>query len=146
MRTEGFLAPETDDEARAIYEDLGPAAQEVTRAVALAIGLDADEYRESVDEEVIGTTREALFGSLLAVRTGDREAFDDWLESPEAADLDVTVEGSENVAHVAWHAAPVADRVLAATYADERAAAIATLRRMAWGRIYRERLLDEDST
>lgn len=141
MQREGLLAPETDEEARVAFAELAPAAQEVTRSVALTIGIDRDEYRDTVDEAVVRTAHEVLFGSLLRVRTADRNTFDEWVES-EAAGLDVIVEGGENVSNVAWHVAQLADRVLAATYESERQAAIATLRRIAWGRIYRDRVHD----
>ena len=54
-------------------------------------------------------------------------------------DYEVTVAGRENVDRVAWHAAPFADRAVAATFAEEERAAVETLRRQAFGRLYRDR-------
>lgn len=137
METEGLLAPASAAEVEAQYTAVGPAAQVAAREVATAIGLDADEYRERVDADVVLTAHEAIFASLLSVHVGTREEFDEWVAG-QAADRDVTVLGSENVQGIAWHDAPVADRILAATYADEPEAATHTLRRQAFADIYRE--------
>lgn len=140
MRTQGFLEPETETAAREAFEQLRSPASEVTRAVARAMDLEGDDYRDHVDETVVGAAHEALFGSLLTVRTADRETFEAWRDRQDNAEYSVTMEGSEHVANVAWHAAPMVERVFAATYENERAAAVATLRRLAWGRIYRDRV------
>jgi hypothetical protein len=50
----------------------------------------------------------------------------------------VHVEGSDNVDNVAWHVAPAAETVVAATYQQKEEAAIATLQRIAFGRVYRD--------
>ena len=98
----------------------------------------ADEAREAYDErvtgEVVETARDALFASLLEVRVGTREAFDEWRES---YDGEVTVAGHENVENVVWHAGPEGEAV-AATFQNEEDAAVATLRRQAFGRLYRK--------
>lgn len=137
METEGLLAPASDEELREQYEAVGPAAQATAKAVAKALEVGAEDYRERVDEAVVLTAREAIFASLLAVHVGDREEFDQWL-ADRAGDPDVTVLGSEHVPGIAWHDAPVEDQVLAVTFADEPAAAAQTLRRQAFARIYRE--------
>jgi hypothetical protein len=138
METEGVFAPETVEEARENYESVGPAAQVVVRESARAMEFDRDEYRERVTSDVIETARDALFASLLVVHVGDRAEFEAWCESnPE---YEVTEIGNENVENVVWHAATFADEVAAATFQKERAAAVGTLRRQAFGRLYRERL------
>ncbi len=50
----------------------------------------------------------------------------------------MTVNGSDSVDNVVWHVAPFADRVVAATFQEERDAAVGTLRRQAFGSVYRE--------
>jgi hypothetical protein len=136
METHGFLAPETETEARDRYEAVGPAAQTVVKETAKAMAFDPEEYDERVTGEVIETARDALFASLLAVRTGTREEYEEWLTD---RDREVSEEGSENVDNVAWHDA-LGETVVAATYQSERRAAVATLRRQAFGRVYRDLL------
>jgi hypothetical protein len=135
METEGLFAPATAAEAREQYEAVGRAAQEVVREVAKGLDLPPEEYRERVDEDVVLTAREAIYASLLEVHVGSREAYEDWLDG---RDREVTEVGSDNVSRVAWHEAPVADQVVAATFESEPEAAVATLRRQAFGRVYRE--------
>lgn len=133
METHGFLAPETEAEARDRYEAVGPAAQTVVKETAKAMEFDADEYDERVTGEVVETARDALFASLLEVRTGPREEFDEWLADRER---EVVEQGSGNVSRVAWHDAP--GKVVAATYENEERAAVATLRRQAFGQVYQD--------
>jgi hypothetical protein len=133
METHGFLAPETEAAARDRYEAVGPAAQTVVKETAKAMAFDADEYDERVTGEVIETARDALFASLLEVRTGPREEYEEWLAD---RDREVVEEGSEHVSHVAWHDA-LGETVVAATFESEERAAVATLRRQAFGRAYR---------
>jgi hypothetical protein len=135
METEGVYAPETVDEASAAYEDAGPAAQVVVRETVRAMEFDREEYRERVTSDVVETARDALFASLLEVSVGDRAEFDAWQD--EHPDYEVHETGSENVDNVVWHAAPFAGTAVAATYQNERDAAVGTLRRQAFGRIYR---------
>jgi hypothetical protein len=137
MDVEGELSPETVDEAREAYEAAGPTAQVVVKEVAKAMAFDQGEYRERVTGGVVETARDALFASRLAVRVGSREDFEAWREG---FDGDVLERGSEHVDRVAWHVAPFAGRAVAATFQDERDAAIGTLRRQAYGEIYEERL------
>jgi len=136
METHGFLAPETEPAARERYETVGPAAQTVVKETAKAMAFDAEEYDERVTGEVVETARDALFASLLEVRTGTREEYDEWLAD---RDRDVLEQGNENVERVAWHDA-LGETVVAATYHSEERAAVATLRRQAFGRVYRELL------
>jgi hypothetical protein len=137
MHTEGFLAPASVAEAREAYEDAGPAARVVVRETARAMGFDGEEYRERVAADVVETARDALFASLLSVTVGSREEFEAWREG---FDGEVVETGSGNVDRAVWHAAPFADAAVAATFQDERRAAVGTLRRQAFGRIYRDRL------
>ncbi|WP_435067434.1 DUF5809 family protein [Haloplanus sp. C73] len=137
METEGVFDPETLADAREAYESVGPAAQTVVREVATAMEFDQAEYQERVTGEVVETARDALFASLLTVTVADRAAFDAWRED---ADVDVTVLGSSDVDRVVWHTAPFAEQAIAATFQNERDAAVATLRRQAFGRLYRDRL------
>ncbi|SDZ95457.1 hypothetical protein SAMN04488065_1407 [Haloplanus vescus] len=137
METEGVFDPETLADAREAYESVGPAAQTVVREVATAMDFDRPEYQERVTSDVVETARDALFASLLTVTVADREAFDAWRED---ADVTVTVLGSQDVDRVVWHVAPFADEAVAATFENERDAAVATLRRQAFGRLYADRL------
>jgi hypothetical protein len=131
--TAGWLAPETESELREAYESVGPAAQTVVREVTKAMEFDRAEYDERVDGDVVETARDALFASLLRVRVADRETFEEWRERYDGA---VHVSGSEHVDRVVWHVAPAVDAAVAATFQDERRAAVATLRRQAFGRLY----------
>ena len=135
MDTEGLLSPASAQEAREWYDGVGPAAQEVVKETARAIAFDAAEYDERVTGEVIETARDALFASLLEVTVGTREEYEDWRAD---TDYDVVEIGNENVDNVVWHVPGFGDEAVAATYQDERRAAVSTLRRQAFGRIYRE--------
>ena len=135
MHTEGTFLPETAREARERYEQLGSTAQVVVKAVAKSMAFDSEEYDERVTSDVVETAREAMFGEALQVRVGTREAFDEWRES---ADHEVEVVGADNVDAVAWHAPPFAEQAVAATFQEEEAAAVATLRRQAVARIYQD--------
>lgn len=140
MDTEGVLAPTSVAETRGAYEALGPAAQTVVREVAKAMAFDEAEYDERVTPEVVDTARDALFASLLEVAVGTDGEFASWRAGFDGA---VHVAGSDEVDRVVWHAAPFAGQAVAATFHEERAAAVATLRRQAFGRIYREVLEGE---
>ena len=133
MHTVGTFTFESTEDARAQYESVGPAAQTVVREVAKAMEFDREEYDERVTGDVVETARDALFASLLEVRVGSREEFEDWRTS---YDGEVTTAGNENVDRVVWHAGPDGEAV-AATFQHEEDAAIATLRRQAFGRLYR---------
>ncbi|HKJ57909.1 MAG TPA: DUF5809 family protein [Halobacteriales archaeon] len=139
MQTRGVFVPETEAEARERYERLGPVAQTVVRETAKGMAFDREEYDERVTPEVVARVHDALFASLLSVTVGTADEFEAWMDDHDG---DAVVVGSENVENVAWHAPPFADAV-AATFQDEEDAAVETLRRQAFGRIYRDRLHGE---
>ncbi|WP_049896509.1 DUF5809 family protein [Natrialba chahannaoensis] len=134
MHTVGTATFSSMDDARERYADAGPTAQTVVREVAKAMAFDREEYGERVTSDVVETARDVLFASSLAVTVGTREEFDDWRESYEG---EVSVIGNENVDRVVWHAGPDEEAV-AATFQNEEEAAVSTLRRQAFGRLYRE--------
>jgi len=144
MERKGVFAPATVEEARERYDTVGPAAQVVVRETATAMELPPAEYEERVDADVIETARDALFASLLAVRVGDSDEFDEWLAAEGVDDEDLTLVGSEHVERVVWHDAGFTDEVVAATFQAEPDAAVATLRRNAFGRVYADRVKPED--
>ena len=134
MHTEGWFAPETVEEAREQYESVGPAAQTVVREVARAMSFDRDEYADRVSSDVVETARDSLFASLLEVHVGTREEYASWRE---AYDGEVIEHGSDSVDNVAWHVGPDG-RAVAATFQSKPDAAVGTLRRQAFGRLYRD--------
>ncbi|WP_136589665.1 DUF5809 family protein [Salinigranum halophilum] len=138
MRTEGTLAPDTHEEAREAFEAAGPVAQRVVRETARAMAFDPEEYRERVTGAVVSTARDVLFSSRLRVHSGTRAEFDEWCADHDA--YEVVEVGSPNVERVVWHPAPFVERVVAASYQDERDAAVEILRRQALGRVYRVEL------
>jgi len=135
METEGQFSPATVADARERYESLGSTAQVVVKETAKAMELDAEEYRERVTSDVVETARDVIFAESLAVTVGSRAEFDEWCASYEG---EVEVIGADNVDSVVWHAPDFADEAVAATFQSEREAAVGTLRRQAFGRIYRE--------
>ncbi|WP_435344607.1 DUF5809 family protein [Haloarchaeobius sp. HRN-SO-5] len=137
MHTVGHLRPETQATANEAYESAGPTAQLVVKEVAKSMGFDREEYRGRVDADVVETARDVLFAAKLAVDVGTREEYDEWRAG---FDGDVYETGSENVDNVVWHEAPFAGEAVAATFQNEEDAAVGTLRRQAFGRIYREHL------
>ncbi|WP_435183245.1 DUF5809 family protein [Halobellus sp. EA9] len=137
MESHGTLSPASIEEARAAFEAAGPTAQRVVRETAKAMEFDREEYRERVTSAVVERVRNALFADRLAVRTGSRAEFESWVE--DHPDYDVETIGSDDVDRVAWHAAPFAETALAATFQNEPEAAVETLRRQAFGRLYRPR-------
>jgi hypothetical protein len=138
MRTEGTLAPDTHEEAHEAFEAAGPVAQRVVRETARAMAFDPEEYRERVTSDVVSTARDVLFASRLRVHSGTRAEFDEWCADHDA--FEVIEVGSPNVDRLVWHPAPFVDSVVAASYQDERDAAVEILRRQALGRIYRVEL------
>ena len=135
----GTLAPETWAAAHERFEALGPTARSVVREVAKAMEFDREEYDDRVTSDVVETARRAMFAEELAVRVDDAEAFEAW--RAETAH-EVHVVGHEAADRVAWHDAPAAGRAVAATFGSEPEAAVATVRRMAFNRLYREKLCD----
>lgn len=145
MDSVGFIAPETAAAAREEHERCHPTARELVREIAIAMGMDGDEYRDRVTDEVVETAQDALFGSLLRVRTGTADEFAGWLADAGYDESAVRVEGSEHVDGRAWHAAPATGEIAAVTYNEQVDAAVSTVRRQAYGRIYRELLYDGGS-
>jgi hypothetical protein len=133
MRTRGEFSPASETEVQERYEALRPAAETVVREATTAMGFDRAEFEERVTPEVRSRVHDALFASTLEITVGTRSEFDDWAADRDA---DVVLLGSENVDHVAWHDPPVGDCV-AATFQDEEDAAVETLRRQVFGRVYR---------
>ncbi|MFC6951849.1 DUF5809 family protein [Halorubellus litoreus] len=136
MDVEGRLSPETESAAREAYESVGPTAQLVVKEVAKAMAFDREEYRERVTGDVVETARDVLFAAELEVRVGSRDEYEAWRDE---FDGEVVERGSEHVDSVAWHVAPFAGEAVAATFQKERDAAVGTLRRQAYGEIYKER-------
>jgi len=136
MHVEGRLAPATAEEVREEYDALAPAARTVVRETAKAMSFDRAEYDERVTTAVIETALDALFASLLEVHVGGRDEFEAFRGDHPA--LEPAVEGSDTVDRVAWHAAPAAGLLVAATFQSERDAAVGTLRRQAFGKAYRD--------
>ena len=145
METRGVFAPETPHAAATRYEELGQTARVVVRETAKAMSFDADEYDARVTGAVVETARDATFAELLIVHLADSDEFDVWLADSEFGDDDVVQLGSANVDRVAWHPVPFAETVLATTYQDRPTAAASTLRRAAFGRVYRDALVETDS-
>ncbi|MEF8814553.1 MAG: DUF5809 family protein [Halovenus sp.] len=135
METEGIFAPETPAAARDRFASLAPAAKTVLREVGRELSMDTGTYQEQIDDDLRLTAQESIFASLLAVRVGTRTEYEQWRET---ADVGIVEVGSENVDHVVWHAPPFADTAVAATFQNEREAAVGTLRRQAFGRLYRD--------
>ena len=144
METEGSLSPESVDDARAAFDAAGPTAKQMIREAAKAMEFDRDEYRERVTSGVVERARSVLFADRLAVTVGTRAEFDAWVDTHP--DYEVTRFGSPDVDRVVWHAAPFADEVVAATFQNERDAAVGTLRRQAFSRIYRPRFGEDADT
>ncbi|SEL13288.1 DUF5809 family protein [Haloferax larsenii] len=143
METHGTISPETLDEAEREFDRVGPTAQVVVRETAKAMDFDREEYRDRVTGDVIETVRNALFAESLAVHVGSRKEFDDW--RADNAAYEVVELGNPDVERVAWHAIPFAEQVVATTFQEERDAAVSTLRRNAFGRVYRDAILGEES-
>jgi hypothetical protein len=133
MERDGSFAPDSVAAARERYTDLASTARQVVRETARAMDFDRAEYRDRVDGAVVATARDALFAAELEVTVGSREEFEAWREE---FDGEVHVAGNENVENVAWHAFDGA--AVAATFQNEPEAAVSTLRRQAFGRLYRE--------
>jgi len=134
MDREGLLEPSTEAEARDQFAMLEPAAETVVKESARQMGFDRAEFDERITDEVIEAAQESLFASLLVVSVGTREEYEQWCDDHSCEAIEV---GTEHVDHAVWHAATFAERVVAATFQNERDAAVGTLRRQAFGRLYR---------
>lgn len=137
----GTFDPGSWDAAERRYERLGRTAQVVVRAVTKAMDFDRQEYDRRVDADVVETARQAMFAETLSVRVADRATFDSWRAEYEG---DVHAAGSDAVGNVAWHVSTPAGTAVAATFENEPEAAVGTVRRMAFNRLYRERLTGEE--
>ena len=84
--------------------------------------------------EAVGPTAQTVVKETAKAMAFDADEYDDWLTNH---DREVVEQGSENVDRVAWHDA-LGETVVAATYQSEERAAVATLRRQAFGQVYRE--------
>jgi len=135
MEQEGLIEPGTPRDARERYEHLEGAASEGIRAATREMDFSTEEYDERVTDAVADAARDAIFASLLAVQVGTREEFERWCEG---FDGEVIEAGSENVEYVVWHAPSWSDRAVAATFQNEREAAVETLRKQAFGQLYAE--------
>ena len=142
VETEGYLAPATVAEARARYAEAVPTAKTATREATKAMSFDREEYERRVTSDVVGAVRNAVFASSLRVRVADRETFESWAAD---ADHEVVRVGHGDAPQVVWHAPGFTDTAVAATFGEEREAAVGTLRRQAFGRLYRE-VVDDDGT
>jgi IMP cyclohydrolase len=138
MHTDGRFSPATEQAARERYEMFGPTAQTVVREVATAMDFEKDEYDERVTSAVVERARNALFAAALEIHVGRGEEFDDW--RADHSEYEIHVIGNENVPRVVWHAPAFAETAVAATFANEERAAVETLRRQAFGRLYRDLL------
>jgi len=135
METEGVFAPETREAVRERYAELGTAARETVRAVTREMDFDGEEYDERVTNAVYESAQDAIFASLLSVRVGSRTEYERWRESHGG---ELVEAGSEHADRVVWHDPPWSDTAVAATFQNERTAAVTTLRRQAFGHLYRE--------
>lgn len=141
MHTEGVFTPETEADAKERYAAVGPAAQTSVREVAKAMDFDSEEYEDRVTGSVVATAHEAIFASMLEVTVGTDAEFEDWCG--DHPDYDRELIGSENVDRVVWHPVPFAETVVAATFQEREQAAVGTLRRQAFGSVYREVVTDD---
>jgi len=137
METDGVYAPEPVAAAEEAYDSLGSTAQIVVKETTKAMAFAPEEYDDRVTSDVIETARDALFASLLRPYNGSRADFEAWCERHPSYTVDVI--GSDDVECVVFHPVSPAETVLAASYQHEREAATATVRRVAFGRYYRER-------
>lgn len=133
METRGIFTPSNPEAVTEYASLLGPAAQVVVKEAAKAMDFSKDEYEDRITTEVVTTARDALFASLLDVSLGSRSEFQ---QARNDTDYEVIELGSEHVDNVVWHTAPVNNTIIAATYQDKPDAAVATLQRQAYGRIY----------
>ena len=135
MHTRGLFAPASTAAVRDQYEAATAAADVVVSELVRALPV-AEAAEDRPDDATLQlTATEAIFASLLEVHVGTDEEFEEYVAE---TDREVETLGSEHVSGVAWHDAPAADHVIAATYENEPDAAVDTLRRQAFATLYRE--------
>lgn len=138
MEQVGIINPDTPADARRIYQNLTQPANVIVKEVSRALALDPQEYDSRVGDDVVHTAQDALFASLLTVTVGTVEEYRQWQDS---FDGDINEIGNPNVDNVVWH---VFDgTAIAATFQNQRDAAIATLQRQAFGELYRHLLREQ---
>jgi hypothetical protein len=135
METRGHFAPRTETAASAQYDDLALAAKTVTKEIAEAGTDTSDDYQALVEESVIDTAQQTLFASLLEVHIGSVDEYEAWLTDHNS--LDGSLAGTDTVARRAWHPVWPRDHVAAVSFQNSPEAAIATVRRQAFGQHYR---------
>lgn len=135
METRGHFAPRTETAASAQYDDLALVAKTVTKEIAEAGTDTSDGYQALVEESVIETAQQALFASLLEVHVGSVDEYEAWLTDHDS--LDWSLAGTDTVTRRAWHPVWPRDQVAAVSFQNSPEAAIATVRRQAFGQHYR---------
>lgn len=135
METAGMFAPETPAAARERYESLRPAAQTVVESVARTVTDDQESFQQFTSDAAHAVAADALFAALLEVQVGRRAEYVEWCGDQSVDPVEL---GSDSVDNVVWHAPQFAETPIAATYQDQREAAVETLRQQAFGRLYRE--------
>ncbi|MFW5965497.1 MAG: DUF5809 family protein [Halodesulfurarchaeum sp.] len=139
METHGEWSPETELAVRERYGSLARPAETVTKSIAKT-ATDTDlAYGSLTAGEVIEAAQQALFAALLEVTVSTTEEFLDWLAT--AGNPRVELAGPETVDRRAFHHVHPQGVVTAVSFQDKPDAAIATVRRQAFGRHYRP-LLD----
>jgi len=134
MQTTGYIEAPTPEAVAEEFQSVASSAGTLTSTIAKSMDVDSADYDELVTDDVVQRAHVTLFAALLRIQQADREAFEEWCESHPAYEPEI--HGSEAVEGVAWHAAPVADVVVATTFATEPDAAVETLRRIAWSEVY----------
>ncbi|MFW6384060.1 MAG: DUF5809 family protein [Halodesulfurarchaeum sp.] len=135
MNTRGHLQPGTAAAAQAAYEALELPAETVTKAVAEAGTDSAEAYRSFLDGEVFETAQKSLFAASLVVHVGTVEEYETWLSHNDA--MTASMAGHAEVEGRAWHPVLPREAVAAVSFADSPDAAVATVRRGAFGEFYR---------
>ncbi|MBS3760816.1 DUF5809 family protein [Halodesulfurarchaeum sp.] len=135
METQGHFAPRTETAASAQFDDLALVAKTVTKEIAEAGTDTSGGYQALVEESVIETAQQTLFASLLEVHVGSVDEYEAWLTDHDS--LEASLAGTETVPWRAWHPVWPRDQVTAVSYQNSPEAAIATVRRQAFGQHYR---------
>ncbi len=135
MDTRGDLTPRTAAAAQEAYAGLALPAETVTKAVAEAGTDSTDAYRSFLDDDVLETAQQSLFAASLAVHVGTVEEYEAWLA--DHGSLEPSMTGHEDVTGRAWHPVWPREVVAAVSFSDSPDAAVATVRRQAFGKYYR---------